>query len=409
MEASDKWKQWALGLEAMTVLFVDDEENVLNSVKRILRREPYQVITQSSASQGLELIKSQPIQMIVSDQRMPEMNGIEFLEKARQLSPDSIRIMLTGYSDLKTAEQAINRVEIYRFLAKPWNDEDLKATIRQGLLNWQLKSANQTMLEVIDQQNQELQEFNQELERKVEERTQQLKEIQAHLIQSEKIATVGLLAGGIAHEINNPLGAILALTQLLLMDIKDNPALADDLHKIEEAVLQCKKITTSLLNFSRKPDSQKLELIHFPTVVENSLGLIGYIFRNARIEIVQDYDPDLPLLQGNPGLMLQVMINLLTNAQQAMKNGGRITISGKKNGDDGLVVEVQDEGEGIPDAIQSKIFDPFFTTKEPGKGTGLGLFIANGIVREHGGRMEFKSEAGKGTVMRLIFDGPNLN
>jgi signal transduction histidine kinase len=409
MTENTSWQKWAQPLDTMTVLLVDDEENVLNALRRVLRHEPYKICTQSSALKALELLKEQKFQLIISDQRMPEISGIEFLEKARQLSPESIRVMLTGYSDLKTAEEAINRVEIYRFLSKPWNDQDLKATIIQGLTKWQLQNANQVMFKLIEEQNQKLQQFNRELEKKVEERTAQLKEAEARLVQSEKMATVGLLAGGIAHEINNPLGGILALAQLLQMDLKDNPAVLQDLKTIEDAVLHCKRIINNLLGFSRNPDAKHREPVSIPSIVQNSLSLVGYTFKNANINVVEQYDPELPLLMANPNQIQQVMINLLTNAQQAMKREGTVFIRGLHNGNGKIIVEVEDQGEGIPEAIRSKIFDPFFTTKEQGKGTGLGLFITYGIVRDHNGRIEVQSEPGKGTCMRLVFDGQAIN
>jgi signal transduction histidine kinase len=277
------------------------------------------------------------------------------------------------------------------------------------LTSWQLKTANQAMVKVIEEQNQQLQEFNRGLEQKVEERTEQLKQAEARLVQSEKMATVGLLAGGIAHEINNPLGGILALAQLLSMELPDNKEALEDLKTIEQAVLQCKQIITSLLGFSRNPDSAHREPVDIPKLVQNSMNLIGYIFRDSGIKVVETYDPDLPALKANPNQMQQVMINLLTNAQQAMGKEGTVFIRGMKGERGGLSIEIEDEGEGIPDSIKSKIFDPFFTTKEQGKGTGLGLFVTYGIVRDHGGRIEVESKPGLGTCMRLWFEHEGQN
>ncbi len=397
-------KDWSERLRSLSVLFVDDESNVLRSIARVLRHEPYRIITASSASEGLEILNSQPVQMIVSDQRMPKITGIEFLEKAREISPDTIRLMLTGYSDLKTAEEAINKVEIYRFLSKPWNDEDLKATIRQGLMKWSLKKDNERMMQIIEEQNGELWDLNQNLERKVEERTCELKQAEARLIQSEKMASVGLLAGGIAHEINNPLAGIMGITQTLIMELEGNKDAVDDLKTIERAAIQCKEIVQNLLKFSRQDVNKKREPVDIPLIFQHSLNLIGYIFRDSHIQITQEYDPELPLLRGNPNQLQQVIINLLTNAQQAMRKGGTVSIRGKKTENGGLIVEVEDQGEGIPESIRAKIFDPFFTTKPEGKGTGLGLSVSWGIIRDHGGRIEVTSEVGRGTCMRLVFD-----
>jgi len=398
-------EQWSQETENLNVLFVDDEQNVLHALQRVLRREPYHVVTSDSPIKVLETIKNGEFQMIVSDQRMPEMNGIEFLQKAMELAPEAIRIMLTGYSDLKTAEDAINQVEIYRFLCKPWNDEDLRATILQGLAKWQLKRANQTMLKIIEEQNLKLQEFNRDLEKKVEQRTRQLKEAGALLMQSEKMSTVGLLAGGIAHEINNPLGGILAVTQLLEMELSENAPALQDLKTIEQAVFQCKNIIQNLLGFSR--NDRHREPTRLSEVVEKSLGLVGFIFRESRIKVVESYDPDMPMVTGNPNQLQQVIINILTNAQQAMNKQGTVFIRGYKGLDGGAVLEIEDQGEGIAEKIREKIFDPFFTTKEKDKGTGLGLFVTYGIMRDHRGKIEVLSEPGKGACMRLRFEAQN--
>ena len=216
---------------------------------------------------------------------MPEISGIEFLEKARVYAPDSIRVMLTGHGNLETARNAINRAQIFRFLNKPWDEEDLKATIRQGLTEWQLKRANEAMMKVIEEQNKKLLEFNRDLGQLVEERTRQLKETEACLVQSEKMGTAGLLAGGVAHEINNPLSGILILARLLRTDFKDNGQALEDLQTIEKAVLRCKDIINNLLSYSRQDQKKDKVAVIVPELIKNSLDLIGHLLRESKIEV----------------------------------------------------------------------------------------------------------------------------
>jgi response regulator RpfG family c-di-GMP phosphodiesterase len=157
-----------------TILLVDDEENILSSLQRLLRREGYNVITTTSPGKALEIVRSEPVSLIISDQKMPEMGGTEFLARARDIQPEAIRIILTGYADINAAMAAINQGQVYRFITKPWNDLDFKANIKQAIDFYHLRRENQRLFELTVQQNAELKGLNENLEKKVEERTQEI-------------------------------------------------------------------------------------------------------------------------------------------------------------------------------------------------------------------------------------------
>jgi response regulator RpfG family c-di-GMP phosphodiesterase len=157
-----------------TVLFVDDEVNILRAVQRLLRHEPCRVLTASRGSEALGLLANDAAQVVVSDQRMPEMNGVELLSVIRERHPDAVRMMLTGYTEMNVAVEAINRGEIYRLITKPWNDEELKATLRQAFDHYDLKSEIRRLNQVTREQNLKLQDMNRTLEAKVRDRTKQL-------------------------------------------------------------------------------------------------------------------------------------------------------------------------------------------------------------------------------------------
>ncbi len=159
-----------------TILIIDDEEGILSALKRLLRREDYNVITTTSPDRGLEILRNEPVSLIISDQRMPEMDGTEFLHQASMLQPDALRIMLTGYADVNAAMAAINQGQVYRFITKPWNDLELKVTIKEAVDFNNLRRENQKLYDLTIQQNAELKELNENLERKVEERTQEIAE-----------------------------------------------------------------------------------------------------------------------------------------------------------------------------------------------------------------------------------------
>ena len=157
-----------------TVLFVDDEVNILRAIQRLLRNEPVKVLTASRAREALELLDTTPVQVVVSDQRMPEMTGVDLLSSVREHHSDTVRMMLTGYTEIEIAVEAINHGEIYRLITKPWNDDELKATLRQAFDHYDLKAEIRRLNHLAREQNFELQDMNRNLEAKVHERTQQL-------------------------------------------------------------------------------------------------------------------------------------------------------------------------------------------------------------------------------------------
>lgn len=244
------------GTEGYAVLLVDDEEDVLNAMIRLLRKENCRILTALSGEEGLEILRETKVHLVVTDQRMPGMSGIELLRAIRKESPDTIRIMLTGHADLRVVEEAINNGEVYRFLIKPWNDEDLKAAIRQGLEYYDLVEKNKELMELTQRQNQKLKELTQNLERLVEERTRKLKESQRQLVQSEKMAARGLQINGVAHKLSDPLAGILGLTQLLLKESKPDAPIYQDLEEIEALALKCKGIVERLRGSSHQPSRE---------------------------------------------------------------------------------------------------------------------------------------------------------
>jgi response regulator RpfG family c-di-GMP phosphodiesterase len=157
-----------------TILFVDDEENILRSLERLFRKEGYDILTANSGEEGLRKLDENGISVIVSDQRMPGMTGSEFLRRSRKISPDSIRIMLTGYADINATMDAINKGEVYRFITKPWDDDEIKLIIRDVLRYYELINENKRLFKLTQEQNAELLDLNQNLEKKVEERTQEI-------------------------------------------------------------------------------------------------------------------------------------------------------------------------------------------------------------------------------------------
>jgi PAS domain S-box-containing protein len=218
-------------------------------------------------------------------------------------------------------------------------------------------------------------------------------------IQSEKLAEVGRLSAGIAHEVNNPLAVISYAAQLLLREEGFTAVNREILERIESEAERLKTLTGSLLSFSRARETLRRET-DLNEVVQDVLRLLRYELTRNSIRLSESYAP-LPFIQADPNKLKQVFINLLMNAAQAMTDGGALSVTTDVAGGE-VEVTITDTGPGIPAAIRQQIFDPFFSTKKDGEGTGLGLYICRTIIAEHEGRIVLNTEEGRGTTFRVL-------
>lgn len=244
--------------------------------------------------------------------------------------------------------------------------------------------------------------------RESERMRRELEKIQRQLVQAEKIASLGRLAAGVAHEINNPLAGVLIYADMLMKEIKGNERWRQDLEEIVNQTLRCKQIVSRLLEFSRQSLGQRV-LFDVNEVIGHSVELLGHQALFHNIEIVQQLGTDLPQVLGNPGEIEQVFTNLMLNAADAMEGRGRIIISSELDPKESqLLLKVSDTGPGIPAETRGKIFEPFFTTKPLGVGTGLGLSVVYGVIQRHGGTIEVESppDGGAAFIIRLPLEAP---
>ncbi|MFB3882771.1 MAG: sensor histidine kinase [Armatimonadota bacterium] len=225
---------------------------------------------------------------------------------------------------------------------------------------------------------------------------------QAQLIHSEKLASLGVLAGGVAHEINNPLMVILGRTELMLMDDHLTEDDRKNLETICNETERIARIVQNLLTFSRKSRQEKIEQVNVNDVLERTLTLSEHQLTVGNVKVLKELDPHLPNIDANAGQLQQVFMNLIINAHHAMPDGGELTVRTGTVPDDRVFVEIADTGCGIAPENINRIFDPFFTTKEEGKGTGLGLAVSRNIIESHGGDIGVRSAVGLGTTFRVI-------
>jgi two-component system NtrC family sensor kinase len=237
------------------------------------------------------------------------------------------------------------------------------------------------------------------LEVKIREKTRELREAQDQLIQTEKMSSLGKLSAGIAHEINNPLTSILINSHLIAETLGENIRLRENLDLIIEETSRCAEIVKGLLEFSRQTPAEK-EPMNINDVIRKTLLLLRSQILMHKVEILEDLEPELPILMADVNKIEQVLTNIILNALDAMRDGGILTIRSRTSGDDFVEIDVQDTGHGIPEESLGKVFDPFFTTKGT-KGTGLGLSVSYGIIQQHDGKIAVRSEVGTGTVLTL--------
>jgi hypothetical protein len=235
-----------------------------------------------------------------------------------------------------------------------------------------------------------------------EDVTQRL-HLEEQLQQREKLSSIGLLAAGVAHEVNTPLTGVSSYTQMLLNMLPENDPKHALLLKVKRQADRATEIVNNLLNFSRTGSAAEFAAVDIHRVLDDTLQLLEPQLRRSQIEIVRDYAENLPQVHGNSVKLQQVFTNLILNARDSIANGnGRITLATRKGDDDGLLlIEVADSGVGIAPEDVAKIYDPFFTTKGVGRGTGLGLAVTYGIVQEHSGHISVSSTPGLGTQFRI--------
>ena len=500
-------------LSEQRLLLVDDEEPVRRSLARVLAGQGWQIQSAGDGASALELAKSFGPHVVVSDFRMPGMNGVDLLARIKDVLPKAQRIMLTGQADHHALAEAINRSEVFRFLAKPWDNGELVLTIRSAFEQVRVISANDHLQELTQRQNEELKTVTASLEARVLDRTFALSTAkrewetsfdaidsplavvdeqfqvrrgnrayaaaagqpvvslgskprchqylfrsaepcpgcplpgvlssrkpataaiqhgarhwtvsvypvpeerravctyrdmtdelagQRRQIDTEKMAAVGQLAGGVAHEINNPLGGILAFSQLMKRDAGRSANDKEALDLIEESALRCKRIVDSLLKFSRRTPPEERKPLNLSQCMEDTAVLFkAQLKRSTHATLELALGPGLPDVMANAVQLGQVALNLLQNALHSLPDGrGKLRLETGTN-DHGCYLAVADTGSGIPADDMPHIFEPWFTTKRPGEGTGLGLAICQRIANEHGGSLRVDSAPGKGSRFTL--------
>ncbi len=354
-------------------------------------------------------------------------------EPIRNVNGDVIGILYVGilekkYNDMKTAAfwtllwVTITGVVIAfaiaymlaRAITKPIQqlERGVEAIARGNFgVKVDIKSSDEigTLAESFNRVSQELKDTYEKLQGKIEAADEDLKkaykelqEKQEQLVQAAKLGSLGELAAGVAHEINNPLGTISLYAQMTLDDLKeDDKENRESLQIILKHATRTAGIVKNLLEFARRTDLETRPIGINP-VLEEALSIIAHQAELQQVNIVRQLSQDMPMIVGDANKLQQVFVNIVVNALQVMPDGGQLTVESSAAPDGGFAqISIVDTGPGIPEENLRKIFEPFFTTKETGKGTGLGLSVSHGIIEQHKGRIEVSSKVGKGTTFRI--------
>jgi len=381
------------------LLLVDDEPVILQVLKAVFEDEPYRLTTASNGKDALAVIATSQVDLVITDKNLPDVGGIEILRAAKAKDPLAEVIILTGYGSLETALTALE-LDAFDYVLKPLNNVfDIRNKVRKADQKQQMAMENRRLI-------QELSRKNAELEAALDD----ARALQAELIQSEKLAGIGTLAAGIAHEISSPLFGILGLAEAVT-DEQDLALAQGYARDIVEYCRTIRDIVVDLSSYSRSATHEYLTSVELSKVIADALKLVE---RSAPVENVvfsTEIEPGL-YLNARTNELQQVFVNLIKNAAEAVNDrvladstgvAPRTVVVQAGRSEGVLWARVADSGLGIPEDRLRLIFDPFYTTKPAGKGTGLGLNIVYRIVTKYRGQIQVQSKVGEGTEFNLRF------
>ncbi len=375
------------------ILVVDDEKVIVELTALLLRGRGFTVLTAYNGEECLDIVRNEQPALVLLDYMMPVMDGETALKNIIQNHPDTYVIMFTGKGSEEVAVRLM-KTGAADYLQKPFVNSSLLERIDTVLQIRQVELANRDLLREKDQLQLEIEAWNLHLERRVEEKSQELELAHREILQTEKLAALGHISAGMAHEIRNPLNAINLFAQILSGAYSEDLENSSYIRKIVEEVERVDSILVKMLAASRGTAAPRSE-VRFEKVARKVLADCDVLCRSQRVMVECLIEEDIPLIIADPTEIEQIFTNLVTNALFEMQQGGRLGV--RLTLDEGFIrLEISDTGRGIPKEHLSQIFDPFFTTKE--KGTGFGLSVVLRIVRGYGGLIKAESEVGRGTT-----------
>lgn len=377
---------------ATKILVIDDEESILNLVAIILSSRGYTVSKADNAFTGLDMVAAENPELVILDYMMPGMDGLQTLRQIKSLYPDTYVIMFTGKGSEEIAVELM-KAGASDYMIKPFANKNLLERVENVLKIRTVEIANRELVAEREQLLHEIKAWNEELEHRIRKESEALKKAHAEVVQSQKLATLGYLAAGMAHEIRNPLNTISLFVQLIKEGVDDQEK-ADYVDKILKEVDRVDGTLRKLLDTARRPRYELTE-VNIEEVLKKALDSFRPQIQAQDIRLHFSSKSGLPHIKADPAEIQQIFTNLFLNAVDEMPDNGSLDIGLDFDSED-IIIRVSDTGGGIPEENLPNIFDPFFTTKS--RGTGMGLSIVLRIVKNYGGKIEIASTCNSGTT-----------
>jgi signal transduction histidine kinase len=375
-----------------TVLIIDDEKIILDLTTIILKNRGYTALAAQDAVAGIEIAREARPDLVLLDYMMPGKDGLTTLKELRRELPDTYVIMFTGKGSEEIAVELM-KAGASDYILKPFNNQDLTERIETVLRIRKMELSNRDLLKERERLMEEIAAWNRELEDRVQEKSEALQRAQAEIVQTEKLASLGYLSAGMAHEIRNPLNSITLFLQLLKSGTED-PEKLDYFDKIFKEIDRIDGILRKLLEASKRPRFEIKE-VSVDRILDATLEMFRPQMELQKIALERDYRRLPPPIQADFTEVEQIFTNLFLNAIHEMSEGGKLSVQ-LDHDDHDIIIRVADTGKGISRAHLANIFDPFFTTRSTG--TGMGLAIVLRIVKTYHGKIEVEKSDAHGTT-----------
>jgi len=372
------------------LVIVDDEPVILQILSAVFEDGPWRVTTCASGQQALDVMDAQGVDLLITDKNLPDVSGLQLLEHCRAQNDLSEVIIITGYASLETALNALE-LDAFDYVLKPLNNVfDIKRKVQRASEKQDYAMENRRLIAELSEKNAAL-----------EQALADTRQLQQELIQSEKLAGIGTLAAGIAHEVSSPLFGIMGLAEAIL-DEDDASVVDGHARDIVDYSATIRDIVVELSSYSRAAASEYLTTVELSKVVDDAVRLVERSVDRGDVTITTDVAPE-TYVNARTSEVQQVFVNLVKNAVEALVESGTGSsvrvLAGRTEGS--VWAKVVDDGPGIEADKLDLVFDPFYTTKAPGKGTGLGLNIVYRIITKYRGSVQVESPGGQGTTFSL--------
>jgi len=358
-----------------SILVVDDDIGARESMKIILGGR-FDVATTDRGYKAIELVKEKEFDVVVLDIRMPDITGIEVLKKIKESEPSPEVMMVTAFAALETAKDAM-KLGAYDYIEKPFKSfDELRNAVSKGV-DRKLKIAKSIQL------------------------AKDFDEVRKQLLQLEKLSSLGQIASEVIHELATPITGVLGYSEFLL-DQECNGIIKNSLQKIKSEAERCQNLIRNVLTFARKPENVK-KPVNANEIIRKTIDIKAYQISLDNIKIVLNLDSELPIIFADFGLIQQVILNIINNAQDVLKKHDkeRLILISTRSDTENVYITIENSGPSIPTEHLDMIFEPYFTTKSAENGTGLGLSISRDIINSHHGEISVKNNSTIGVTFTI--------